>query len=228
MARVPRWMAALQGEYRVARVARERTRAKPRSTSPSGVAGCVSAPSATGGTSSRASTSWTSKIDLLAGEESRQRAKLLVRATRGQERVVLRARERTDSEPRPRLLVPDLVAGHRADAELRRRRRLVAERALRRFVDRVPPADELLDLAPARRSSPRAAARAPPPAASASRAAQRRTEALAGWQPESRRETGRAQPDQVEQVVVQRVVAAGRASCAVARACAPTPDRTAR
>src|SRR3712207_2012129 len=80
-----------------------------------------------------------------SAEEPGERAQLIVRGAAGEEAVVLLAAERPEADPDARLEVPELVAGDGAEAELRRRA-VVVELTLRRALERVPRADELLHL----------------------------------------------------------------------------------
>ena len=85
------------------------------------------------------------EVEVTADEEIGERLQLTERTPGWKEFLVPFAGERSDADAHSRLRVPDLIAHHRAETELCRGVELVAERALRLLLDRVPPADELLD-----------------------------------------------------------------------------------
>src|SRR5690606_18247573 len=75
----------------------------------------------------------------------RSRPEPLVGGARRQEFLVACTRHRPQPDAHARLLVPDLVAGDRAEPELRGGAGAIVQRALVAQRQRVPPAHELLD-----------------------------------------------------------------------------------
>ena len=89
-------------------------------------------------------------VELVVREEPRQGLECLVRSPAGQKPLVLSSRQGTEPDPHARLLVPDLVAHDGAEPDLvggpPPPLSLGSERAERVRGQRIPAADELLDL----------------------------------------------------------------------------------
>ena len=114
------------------------------------------------------------EVELIVAEEARQGPERIVRLAAGKKLVVPPPREGADADAHAALLVPDLVAGHRAVPETAA---TLAQRRLRRARRADTTRRRTARPRTARRSSRTRAARAPPPAATASTAGRRSTAA---------------------------------------------------